>query len=449
MINIAIPEYVEKALLILQKNGYEAYPVGGCVRDSIMGKTPYDWDITTSALPDEMKTVFCDCRVIETGIQHGTLTVFPQEGSPSLEITTFRTDGDYEDHRHPQHVLFTNSLHEDLSRRDFTINAMALGKDIVDPFGGFKDLAEKVIRCVGEPEQRFEEDALRILRALRFASVLGFSIEAETAKAMEKKKQLLLHIAPERIYSEWKKMLCGQAAVQVLRRYISVIGQFLPELLPMCGFLQYNPHHCYDVWEHSLHAVENTPPCFTFRMAALFHDVGKPDTFFRDADGIGHFYGHARKSAEKVTHILDRLRADNAAKEKIEFLVANHGLSLPPEEILLKKRLRKFGEEAVHDLFIIQRADASALANPEEKYRELDCAEQIFNKILQEKQCFSLKDLMVTGEDLKAYMSPGPEMGKLLSFLLEKVMEGTCANEKSSLLSAAQKWLQERGRKID
>ena len=446
---IRIPEYVKEALSRLHKWGYEAYSVGGCVRDSLLGKEPSDWDIATSALPNQMKEVFHGCRTLETGLKHGTLTVFPQPDAPSVEITTFRVDGEYADHRHPERVTFTGNFREDLARRDFTINAMAQGENgLIDLFHGFSDLQNKVIRCVGEADRRFEEDGLRILRALRFAAVLDFTIEKETARAMERKRSLLQYIAPERIFSEWKKLLCGQNAVDVLRKYVGVVAEILPELTPMCGFEQHSVYHCYDVWEHSLHATEHTPSLFPLRMAALFHDAGKPYTFFRAADGTGHFYGHAKKSAEIAEELLIRLRADSVSREKVVFLVARHDLSLPPDEILLKKRLRRFGEENIRDLFVIQRADASALAEPGKKLKELDAAEAVFEKILEEEQCFSLRNMKITGNDLKAYISPGPEMGRLLSFLLDSVIEGTCENKKDALLCEAQRWFQKQKRYI-
>ncbi len=439
---IRMPEYVREALLRLRKAGYEAYPVGGCVRDSLLGNDPYDWDIAASALPDEMKAVFDGCRILETGLKHGTLTVFPRPEAPSVEITAFRVDGDYMDHRHPERVEFTRSIQEDLARRDFTINAIAQGEDgLIDPFGGVSDLRNGWIRCVGEPERRFEEDGLRILRGLRFAAVLGFSVEPGTAAAMEKKRKLLHCIAPERIFSELKKLLCGKNAPYVLRKHRNVICEIMPELTLMYGFDQHNPFHCYDVWEHTLHALGNTPPLFSLRMAVLLHDAGKPYTFSQDSNGTGHFYGHTKKSAELAETLLSRLRADSAAKERIIFLVARHDLSLLPDEILLKKRLQRFGEENIRDLFAIQKADVLALAGPEEKLKELDEAKIVFEKILKERQCFTMKELMITGEDLKAYMAPGPDMGKLLSWLLNSVIEGVLKNDKDVLLRAARDWL--------
>ena len=292
-----LPAQVNTALARLHDAGYEAYIVGGCVRDRIMGREPKDYDITTSALPEQTAAVFAGERIIETGMKHGTVTVL-LDGEP-LEITTFRIDGTYSDSRHPDAVTFTPSLREDLARRDFTMNAMAYSSEtgLVDPFGGQADIAAKYIRCVGDPDLRFREDALRILRALRFSSVLGFPIEPETDGAARYLCLLLKKISAERVFSELKQLLCGPDVRRVLLDYAGVLGAVLPEILPMQGFDQRNPHHCYDILEHTAAAVEAMPPEPALRLAALLHDVGKPECFFTDEDGVGHFYGHPKAGA--------------------------------------------------------------------------------------------------------------------------------------------------------
>ena len=278
---LEIPAYVRETLTALETAGHQAYCVGGCVRDSLLGRMPEDWDVTTSALPEETMKVFGN-RAIPTGLKHGTVTVCCQEGK--VETTTFRRDGVYADHRHPEQVTFTPDLTEDLARRDFTVNAMAtdLRGTVYDPFDGQADLQEGILRCVGDPERRFSEDALRILRCLRFAAVLGFSIEPETGKALLTCRNLLREMAPERVHEELTKLLCGPWAASVLRRYPDVIGAVLPEILPMVGFDQRNPHHCYDVWEHTLHALDTVPSDPVLRWAVLFHDMGKPECFALD-----------------------------------------------------------------------------------------------------------------------------------------------------------------------
>ena len=339
---LEIPAYVRETLTALETAGHQAYCVGGCVRDSLLGRMPEDWDVTTSALPEETMKVFGN-RAIPTGLKHGTVTVCCQEGK--VETTTFRRDGVYADHRHPEQVTFTPDLTEDLARRDFTVNAMAtdLRGTVYDPFDGQADLQEGILRCVGDPERRFSEDALRILRCLRFAAVLGFSIEPETGKALLTCRNLLREMAPERVHEELTKLLCGPWAASVLRRYPDVIGAVLPEILPMVGFDQRNPHHCYDVWEHTLHALDAAPPDPVLRWTVLFHDMGKPECFALDTQGVGHFMGHGVVSRRIADGVMDRLRFDNAAKERIGELVEWHdhrvetGKGYPPDAEPLRR----------------------------------------------------------------------------------------------------------------
>ena len=311
----SIPAFARDILQTLEGAGHEAYCVGGCVRDTLLGRTPGDWDITTSARPEETLALF-GADALPTGLRHGTVTVRRPDGC--AEVTTFRRDGDYTDHRHPESVAFTDSLTEDLARRDFTVNAMALSLrgELRDPFHGREDLAAGRIRCVGEPARRFGEDALRILRGLRFAAVLGFAIEPETAAALSAAREDLRAIAPERIFTEVRKLLAAERPSAVLREFPEVFGVFWPELLPMLGYDQRNFHHCYDLWEHTLHALDAVPGEEALRFAALFHDVGKPDCFSLDAGGVGHFYGHAAKSAQLADAMLARLRAPNAPERR-------------------------------------------------------------------------------------------------------------------------------------
>ena len=428
-----LPAQVHTALARLNDAGYEAYIVGGCVRDRIMGRTPKDYDVATSALPEQTADVFAGERVIATGLKHGTVTVL-LDGEP-LEITTFRIDGTYSDSRHPDTVTFTPSLREDLARRDFTMNAMAYSPEtgLVDPFGGQADIAAKCIRCVGEPEQRFREDALRILRALRFSAVLGFHIEPKTDAALRAEAALLKNISAERVFSELKQLLCGPDVRRVLLDYPDVLGAVLPEILPMRGFDQRNPHHCYDILEHTAAAVEAIPAEPGLRLAALLHDVGKPECFFTDGDGVGHFYGHPKVSARIAEDVLDRLRSDKATKERVTTIVLNHGLLIEDNEKSVRRVLHRLGTERFFDLLAMMRADnlgQSAELRWIQGY--YDRLEELAREILAAEACFSLKDLAVKGGDLG--LPSGPEIGKALNALLDAVMDGAVANERSALL---------------
>ena len=433
-----LPEQVNTALSRLQAAGYEACLVGGCVRDRVMGRSPHDYDIATSALPEETERVFAGERVIETGLRHGTVSVLL--GGMPLEITTYRVDGAYSDGRRPDAVTFTPSLREDLARRDFTVNAMAWSPaaGLIDPFGGQADVAAKVIRCVGEPALRFREDALRILRALRFSSQLGFLIAPETDAALRADAGLLKKISAERITAELRLLLCGADVRRVVLDYAEVLGTVIPELLPMRGFDQKNKHHVYDVLEHCAAACEAVPPEPTLRAAALLHDVGKPACFFTDEDGVGHFYGHAERGAELVEPLLRRLRWDTESIARITELVRRHDILIEPTEKAVLRALRRFGPEFFFQLLEIKRADALAhapgqkLAERMERYAAL----KALGKALLDKQaCFSLRDLAVKGTDLlEAGFSPGPALGAALDALLAAVIDGAVPNERAALL---------------
>jgi len=433
-----IPEYVQKVLMILEKGGYEAWCVGGCVRDTLLGRIPEDWDVTTSAAPEETMSLFGDCA-IPTGLQHGTATVVMER--QRVEVTTYRVDGVYLDHRRPETVSFTRSLEEDLARRDFTVNAMALNLrgELRDPYGGRVDLQSSILRCVGEPDERFEEDALRIMRGLRFAAVLGFTIDEETGESIRRKKELLREIAVERVEEELFKLLCGQSAADVLRAYPDVIGVFWPEILPMVGFDQKNHHHCYDVWEHSLHAVETIPAEPVLRCAALLHDIGKPHCFTVDSDGIGHFCGHGNISRELADTMLRRLKCSTEFRETVVQLVDWHDREIPRTDKAIRRALRILGEQNLRRLIQVKRADNLAQAPAYHgRQAELDRGEEILEKLLAEDACFSLKQLAVNGRDMMALGLQGPAVGAALERLLDAVVNGEVPNQREELLVLAE-----------
>ena len=430
---MVFPDSVNEILYSLEQSGHQAYIVGGCVRDLLSGKLPGDWDITTSARPEDVLTLFPGS--IPTGLQHGTVTV--RFRGENYEITTFRADGSYADHRHPDTVKFTDSLREDLARRDFTVNAMAMdlrGK-LYDFYGGQTDLHDGILRCVGEPDRRFGEDALRIMRALRFAATLGFGIADETAKSLRKHRQELSQIAVERICAEMTKLLCGENAAEVLLQYPEVIGVFLPEILPCVGLEQHNPHHCYDVWGHTAHSVAAIAPDPVLRWTMLLHDLGKGGTFSLDEQGVGHFYGHGKASVALAEAIATRLRFSNEMKTQIIELVDWHDRDVPRTEKSIRRCLYHLGEDGVRRLIAVKRAD-NAAQHPDYQGRsvEMDKAECILQEILDADSCFSLRQLAVNGDDLLALGFRGKAVGEALNFLLELVIDGKLPNEKDSLL---------------
>lgn len=427
-----IPQSVQEILCRLERQGYEAWCVGGCVRDLLLGKAPQDWDVTTSALPHETMALFGP-KALPTGLRHGTVTV-----QPGVEVTTFRVDGAYLDHRRPEQVAFTHSLEEDLSRRDFTVNAMALDLNgqLRDPFGGRADLEAGLLRCVGQAQRRLDEDALRILRGLRFAAVLGFSIEPSTAQAIHRCAPLLKDIAPERIQGELFRLLCGRDAAKVLRAYPDVLGVFWPEILPMVGFDQRNRHHCYDVWEHTLHALEAVEGEVVLRCAVLLHDIGKPGTFTLDEAGNGHFYGHPAHSRDLAEDMLRRLRCANDLRQQVTRLVEWHDKPIAPEERAIRRCLRRLGEEDLRRLLAIKRADNLAQSPAYRgRQRELDTLEALLTQVLEQESCFSLRQLAVKGGDLLALGLRGPAVGAALERLLEQVIDGAVPNDKDALLT--------------
>lgn len=435
-----MPKNVDTAINLLQSAGFEAYAVGGCVRDSLLGKTPNDWDITTSAKPEDMKSVFADFHCIDTGIKHGTVTVVI-DGEP-LEITTFRLDGEYEDNRHPKSVTFTSNLGADLGRRDFTVNAMAYSKKTgtVDLFGGQNDLKNKIIRCVGDPDRRFNEDALRILRALRFASALDFEIEEKTAQSLLKNRALLGNISEERIAKELLKLVCGKGAKRILTDFAPVLFEILPELQPMYKNSHDNPHHCYDIYEHTLIAVESIDPEPTLRFAMLLHDCGKPAVKKFDENGVAHFYGHQRISAEISAQILARLKVSNKFRDEILFLVSNHDRwELYENTEKMPRYLSKFGLDGVLKLLKVMRADVLA-QSPEYRYRldQIADAEETAKNLAAQKPCLSLSELQINGRTLMDIGIPeGRKLGAVLAQLLDEVIDGVTKNTQEALTTRA------------
>lgn len=438
---IKIPEQIEQILIRLRDAGYEAYAVGGCIRDAMLGVEPHDWDVCTSALPEETIQAFSDCKVVKTGIQHGTVMVVQQ--GEGIEITTYRTDGDYSDHRRPDSVTFVRSLREDLARRDFTVNAMAWNPwdGLQDYFDGANDLKNGIIRCVGEPEERFEEDGLRILRALRFSARLGFPIEERTGRAILEKAPLLKHIAAERIYSELKGFFSGEYCGDLLTNYRDVFAVVFPELTPMFDHPQCNPHHIYDVWGHTCKAVDGVAGDWLLGLTMLFHDSGKPHLFTIDEKGIGHFKGHPEKSAEIAEICLKRMKCETKTLETILPLIRWHDRLRQFSRRNIRRMLSELGEERSRLLFRVMYADVRAqnpvlLTGKLEAIRE---GEQIMETLLSEKACFSIRDLAVSGRDLIAIGVPaGRGMGQCLNTLFEEVMEERLPNERDILLSEVQ-----------
>ena len=437
-----MPQEVRSLLARLESAGYQGWAVGGCVRDTLRGAVPSDWDVTTDARPERVMALFGE-RAIPTGLKHGTVTV--RTGETHVEVTTFRRDGTYSDHRRPDAVQFSSSLEEDLARRDLTVNAMAmdLRGHICDPFGGQEDLSRRVLRCVGDPLRRLDEDALRIMRTLRFAAVLGFAIEPDTSAALHRRAPLLADIAAERILVEMNKLLTGEHMASVLLAYPDVLGVFLPELLPCVGFDQRNVHHCYDVWTHSVYAASAIAPDVVLRWAMLLHDIGKPDCFTVDEHGTGHFYGHPARSAELAEAICRRLRMDKKSAQRIVTLVRWHDRDIPRTEKAVARAARQLGEDTLRQLLAVKRADNRA-QSPLCRGRaaDIDRAEAILGDLLARQSCFSLRELAVRGNDLTALGLRGPAVGEALQKLLDAVMDGSVPNERPALLALAQKLIQ-------
>lgn len=438
---IAIPEKAQFIINTITEAGFEAYVVGGCVRDSLLGRIPQDWDITTSATPEQVKSLFR--RTIDTGIRHGTVTVMlDKEG---FEVTTYRIDGKYEDNRHPSEVTFTPSLEEDLKRRDFTINAMAYNENagLVDLFGGINDMEKKLIRCVGDAKERFNEDALRILRAIRFSAQLGYTIEGQTRAAIQELAGNLSQISAERIQVELVKLLVSDHPDYLRDAYeMGVTKVILPEFDVMMETPQNHPHHQYNVGEHTLHTLLEVEADKELRLTMLFHDMGKPATLVKDEEGITHFYGHPAVSEKMAEEILRRLKFDNDTIHKVCHLVKYHdyGNGLTPRMQVVRRAVNKIGEDVFPRFLQVKRADvlAQSMYMRKEKLESIEDWRKLYEEVLARRQCTSLKSLAVTGADLiAAGRKPGKEIGTILNALLEWVLEHPEDNQKEFLLEKA------------
>ncbi len=436
---IDIPPEVSYILGELEAAGHEAYVVGGSVRDALRGIVPKDWDICTSALPEQTGECFAGHHIIETGIKHGTITL--RINHQSFEITTYRVDGGYLDNRHPETVEFVSDIQADLARRDFTINAMAYNPNsgLVDPFHGAKDLKSKQLRAVGNPSERFREDALRVMRALRLASVLAFEVEEATALSIHANKQLLRNIAVERLTHELDALLLGENVEAVLLSFSDVLEVIIPDIAPMVGFDQNTPYHYLDVWKHTVRSIAKAPTDRIVRLTMLFHDIAKPPCY-TEHDGIGHFYGHPPVSAHMTKDILRGLKYDNETIDVVTELVFYHDAVIAVGEKPVKRWLNRLGEIRLRQLLEVKRADTSA--QPEkyctERTAKLDAITAMMNDILEEQQCFLLKDLAINGKDLRVLGIPeGKEIGNVLNKLLDMVIEGAVMNEKELLLETA------------
>lgn len=432
-----LPESVQTCIRMLKEAGFRAYAVGGCVRDALLGQTPHDYDLCTDATPDAICRVFSGYSLIRQGEKHGTIGVV-MDGEV-YEITTFRTEGGYADRRHPQWVKFVPTVEEDLSRRDFTINAMAYtpAEGYIDPFGGRQDLEDRILRAVGDPYTRFSEDALRILRGVRFAARFRLTPETDTFQAMESLASTMDKLAVERIFSELCQLLL-QVTAQDLLRFRHILTAVLPELADTIDFDQHSPHHAYDVFTHTAHVVQAVPPVLSLRWAALLHDLGKPRCFYQDENGRGHFPGHAGESARMADVLLTRLKAPTALREQVVMLIEKHMMPLQPEKKLVRRWLGRMGTSALQELLTLQEADlhSKGLEHPEES-DQFHILRNLIDELLEAEDCLSLRDLAVNGTDLiQAGFPPGPVIGKLLQHLLEQVQEETLPNTKQALLDA-------------
>lgn len=440
MLSLKAPLGAKMILDRLHEQGYEAYVVGGCVRDSLIGKEPKDWDICTNAKPSEVESCLSGFKIIKTGIQHGTITIVLDA---PYEVTTYRVDGGYEDHRRPKEVIYSASLHEDLSRRDFTINAMAWNeKGLVDIFGGVDDIEWGVIRCVGNPDDRLREDALRIMRALRFASVYSMMIDPQTESALHRNAHLLEHISKERIRDELCKLVVGNGAFDVMLWYRDIVFQVIPELKPCDGFNQNNPYHCYDVYDHICHAVcDFKGTDLTIKLALLLHDIGKPRCYAEDERG-GHFYGHAEVSAEMADTILSRLKFDNATRNDVVELIRWHNEDIKPTKRVVRRWLNRIGEKQFYRLLEVRKADIAAHSEigKSERFKECEEVRSTLETVLAERDCFTLKDLNIDGKAiLDLGVLQGKEIGRILNLLLQEVIDGSLTNDHQALLERAKK----------
>lgn len=428
-----LPDYVRQCMDALENRGFSCYAVGGCVRDSLLGLTPQDYDLCTDAIPSQIREVFSDHTLVLAGEKHGTVGVVTHGGV--VEITTFRSEGDYADNRHPGWVSFEKNIEADLSRRDFTVNAMAWSptRGLCDPFGGQQDLEKNVLRAVGEPSARFTEDALRILRGVRFAVRFDLRPEENTLHAMLAQAPLLDHIARERVFEELCKLLPAVSAEDLLR-FAPILTQVIPELAPSVGFQQQNHHHIYDVFTHICHVTAAVPPVLSLRWAALLHDIGKPATFSIGEDGEGHFYGHGELSAQMADAILLRLKAPTALREEVVFLISRHMNRPEADKKLLRRYLSRWGEDRLQKLLLLQKADLGSKGVPGDSF-PFEEMQAIICRLLEENSCLTLKDLAVDGHDLMALSISGKAIGQCLDRLLNQVLNEEIPNEKTALLA--------------
>lgn len=432
-----LPAHVAQAIAALEEKGFPTYAVGGCVRDWLLGLAPHDYDLCTAAAPEETMAVFAACPLVTAGLKHGTVGIVT--GGEVLEITTFRTEGGYGDARHPDWVHFVTDVREDLSRRDFTINAMAYSptRGLCDPFGGENDLKRGILRAVGNPEQRFREDALRILRGGRFAARFGLTIEEKTYAAMFRLRETVSTLAQERVFEEISKLLTVTDARHLIESG-PILAAAIPELAPMLGFDQHSPHHAYDVFTHTAYVTEAVPGALPLRWAALLHDVGKPACYTTDTTGRGHFYGHAQVGAEMADGILRTLKAPTALREKAVFLIDHHMTRLTADKKLLKRYCARWGMDTVRQLLCLQRADMGSKGTGEHTDDTVfDRVEAMLLEIEAENACLSLKDLAVNGRDLMALGFAGKAIGNVLESLLDAVVEERLPNKKQALLAEA------------
>lgn len=437
-VRISLPENVRVILRTLRGAGYEAYAVGGCVRDSLMGREPKDWDVTTSARPDQVKA--CFRKTIDTGIQHGTVTVMLDR--QGYEVTTYRLDGNYSDGRHPDAVVFTPSLSEDLMRRDFTINAMAYSEEtgVVDLFGGLEDLDKGLIRCVGDPDARFSEDVLRIMRAVRFAAQLGFEIEPETAEAVKRHAPDLVKISAERIASELILTVTSPNPERIRTAYeLGITAVILPEFDECMVTPQNTPFHSYDVGEHILRTMSHIPPDKCLRLTMLFHDFGKPAARVTDDRGFDHFRGHAAISTEMAEDIMRRLKMDNASIRRVTRLVRCHDYRPALTRASVRKAIYRVGEDIFEDYLMVQRADTYGKGEKAYGYQagfdRIDRTEVIYHEILEAGECLSVRDLAINGNDLKAAGISGPMIGEALEAALRAVLRNPKMNTYDRLMA--------------
>lgn len=443
MTQIQLPDKVRSIITKLESAGYEAYAVGGCVRDSLLGRTPSDWDVTTSAKPQQVKAIFR--HTVDTGIRHGTVTVMlDREG---FEVTTYRIDGEYEDSRHPKEVVFTANLLEDLKRRDFTINAFAYNDQsgIVDAFGGMEDLKKGVIRCVGAASERFGEDALRMLRAVRFSAQLGFTIAEETKAAIRALAPSLANISAERIQAELVKLLLSDNPDYMRDVYgLGITKVILPELDIAFATAQNNPHHQYTVGEHLMQSLRYTGADKSLRLAALLHDIGKPSVRTTDKEGIDHFHGHVEVSERMAVDILKRLKFDNDTIDKVQKYVRYHDYKPEPDARSVRRAISKIGEAYFPQVMELRRADTLAQSDYQrgEKLAQIDEVLRLYAQIMEKKQCISLKTLAITGNDLIALGVPkGRRIGEILNRLLDEVLQNPESNVHEYLIEKAKELL--------